>query len=610
MFHAYILFLESGARAGFGHSPDFDWAYANTQAPADLAVITPPVPVAFASLVAHEVDRRLAAAGRVRAGRARQPAVRVGLRTARSVLHALGLPGPAFLSPGPIWQAPRADTELVGNRIPPRSLVVESALALSGRSLLYEEAMRALASGGFSSLDKAHDLLAAMCAEGLGLLVPAVSISSLGTRTCNRCGSGGPFASTPCAHCGRRACSLCLQCRSMGSARECVPLYLVAAHDCASLHAGAVAEGVDLAMPHPLTDAQKQAACMLRDWYVGDSAREVLVWAVCGAGKTEVSFSAIHSALASGRRVLFAAPRRDVVAELEPRVRAAFPGVTCSTFCGGPGGQRDYDARVILATTHQAMRFYRRFDLVILDEADAYPFAGSEALASAVYRSLVPTGRMVIMTATPSRGHLARVKSEVLPCIRIPARHHGKPLPEPEVVTAHGSDLLLKVAEIVGAGAGPGSPFLVFVPRRRQAREVAKYLLWKVPGVRVEWVHSQDPARDDKRAAIAGGECDVLVSTSVMERGVTVDGVDVIVCHADDDVVFDYRALVQMAGRAGRTAANPEGRVWFVCANESRHVRTAVGIIREMNAEAASRGLLVGEHSQAVSCGEATPRWV
>ena len=80
-------------------------------------------------------------------------------------------------------------------------------------------------------------------------------------------------------------------------------------------------------------------------------------------------------------------------------------------------------------------------------------------------------------------------------------------------------------------------------------------------------------------------------------------------CHADDDVVFDYRALVQMAGRAGRTAANPRGRVWFVCANESWHVRTAVGIIREMNAEAASRGLLVGEHSQAASSGEAASRW-
>ena len=327
--------------------------------------------MAFASLAAYEVDLQLAAAGRVSAGKAQQSAVRIGLRTARSVLHALGRPGPAFLFSGPRRRAPRADAELGENRIPPRSLVIESALALSGRSLLYEEAMRSLAAGGFSSLDRARDLLAAICAEGLGLLVPAVSISSLGTRTCNRCGSGGPFASTPCAHCGRRSCSLCLQCRSMGPARECVPLYLVAAHDRSSLHLGAVAEGVDLEMPHPLTDAQKQAAYMLRDWYVGHSAREVLVWAVCGAGKTEVSFSAIHSALASGRRVLFAAPRRDVVAELEPRVRAAFPGVTCSTFCGGSRGQRDYDARVILATTHQAMRFYRRFDLVILDEADA-----------------------------------------------------------------------------------------------------------------------------------------------------------------------------------------------------------------------------------------------
>jgi len=243
------------------------------------------------------------------------------------------------------------------------------------------------------------------------------------------------------------------------------------------------------------------------------------------------------------------------------------------------------------------MRFYRRFDLIVLDEADAYPFAGSEALASSVLRALAPEGRMVIMTATPSRGHLARVKSGVLPCMRIPARHHGKPLPAPEVITVHSSDMLPKVAEIVGAGAGQGSPFVVFVPRRRQAREVAGYLSSKVFGLRVDWVHSEDPARDDKRAAIAGGKCDVLVSTSVMERGVTIDGARVIVCNADDDVVFDYRALVQMAGRSGRTAAHPTGDVWFVCANENWNVRTAVGIIREMNEEAASRGLLVGEPS-------------
>lgn len=597
MFHTYILLTESGARAGFGHSPGFDWAYANVRAPTDLAVITPPVPVALAEVVATEVGRRLAGVSRVHPGVARQVAVRAGRRTARSVLQALGFSGPTFLSAGSFRHSSRFDAERAGNRIPPRSLVIESALELAGRCLLYEEAMRALASGGFSSLDGTHDLLAAICAEGLGLLRPAVSISPLGARSCNRCGSRGPFASTPCAHCGRQACFLCLQCRSMGSARECVPLYLVAGHECASIHAGAVAEVADLAMPYALTDAQEQAAGMLRDWYADGSTREVLVWAVCGAGKTEVSFGAMHSALTSGQRVLFAAPRRDVVAELAPRVQAAFPGVACSTFCGGSTGQRDYDARIILATTHQAMRFYRRFGLVVLDEADAYPFAGSEALAASVRRAIASEGRLVIMTATPSRGHLARVNSGLLPCIRIPVRHHGKPLPEPEVVTAAGSDLLPKVADIACASVRSGSPLLVFVPRRRQVQEVAGYLSGKVPGARVEWVHSQDPARDDKRAAISGGKCDVLVSTSVMERGVTVDGVDVVVCYADDDIVFDYRALIQMAGRSGRTAANPGGRVWFVCANENWHTRMAAGVIRQMNAEAAARGLLTCEHS-------------
>ncbi len=594
MFHAYIVLTEQGACAGYGRSPEFDWAYINASSRADLAVITPPVPVAYAEAVAREVERRLSGPSlrRVQSGRACQAAVRSCRRMARSVLRALGSSGSAFLSASAIWRSSQFHPDMLRNRVPPRELVLESAQALGGRSLLYEEAMRALVSAGLSSLDRAQDLLAAMCVEGNASLVPAVSISPLGTRICNRCGSTGPFVLTPCAHCGRRACALCCECRQMGFARECVPLYLVGRGNLVHSHAEAAAERAELVMPHVLTAAQKQAADMLCDWYVDGSAREALVWAVCGAGKTEVSFGAMHLALLAGRKVLYAAPRRDVVAELAPRVRAAFPAASCSVFHGGSLGPRDFGADVILATTHQTMRFYRRFDLAILDEADAYPFAGSEALASSMDRALAPAGRLVIMTATPSRGHLARVDSGALPCMRIPARHHGTPLPVPEVAAAPEGDSLRALASLSRASVRSGSPLLVFVPRRRQAQEVASFLSARLPEARVEWVHSQDPARDEKRAAIAEQGCDVLVSTSVMERGVTVDGVDVIVCDADADDVFDYRALVQMAGRAGRTAACPTGRVWFLCNAENWHIRTAIGIIRKMNAEARTRGLL------------------
>lgn len=603
MFHAYVVLTERGARAGYGRSPEFDWAYINTSAPADLAVITPPVPVAYADVVAREVGQRLSGAGlsRVQSGSVTRSMVRSCRRTARSVLRALGWSDPGFLSIAAVWRSSQFGLDSARDLVPSRELVSESARELGGRSLLREEAMRALASAGFSSLDRAQHLLAAMCIEGAALLVPAVSITPLGTRTCNRCGSTGPFMLTPCAHCGRRACALCCECRQMGFARECVPLYLVSPQSCACSQERAPIRGARAVMPHELTAAQRQAADMLSDWYIRGSAREVLVWAVCGAGKTEVSLTAIHSALLAGERVLYAAPRRDVVAELAPRVQAAFPEASCSVFHGGSSGQRDFGADIILATTHQAMRFYRRFDLAVLDEADAYPFAGSEALASSVDKALAPAGRLIIMTATPSRGHLLSADSGALPCIRIPARHHGMPLPVPEVVAAarQKGGSLPALARLSAVSVRAGSPLLVFVPRRRQAQDVAASLSAALPQARVEWVHSQDPARDDKRAAIGGHRCDVLVTTSVMERGVTVEGVDVIVCDADVDDLFDYRALIQMAGRAGRTAAMPTGRVWFVCSAENWHIRTAISIIRKMNAEAAARGLLAQADDKA-----------
>ena len=99
------------------------------------------------------------------------------------------------------------------------------------------------------------------------------------------------------------------------------------------------------------------------------------MWAVCGAGKTEMCFAAVAAELARGGRVLFAVPRRDVVRELGPRLRAAFPHVQLQVLHGGadravlpvlPPGS------VTVATTHQVLRYDRAFDLVILDEVDAF----------------------------------------------------------------------------------------------------------------------------------------------------------------------------------------------------------------------------------------------
>lgn len=370
-----------------------------------------------------------------------------------------------------------------------------------------------------------------------------------------------------------------------------MPIYLVNLPYASSGSVGAVADRASLVMPHTLTSAQAEASDALVEWYKSGESREAIVWAVCGAGKTEVSYGVIHFALAAGKRVMYAAPRRDVVAELSPRIQSAFPTARCGIFYGG-SSERDFGADITLLTTHQAMRFYRLFDLAIIDEADAFPYYGSEALAASVSRALAPGGRTIVLTATPSLGHMARIKAGALPCFKISARHHRHPLPMPALIEAGDNPTEAVLAELVEARLNSSAPLLVFVPTRHRAPEVAEYLSTFASGKRIEWVHSADLRRDTKRRMFARGECDILVSTSVMERGVTVEGVDVIVLDADWEAVFDYRALVQMAGRAGRTASNPTGNVWFICSRTNQHVRTAVEMVDEMNKDAWERGFL------------------
>ncbi len=76
-----------------------------------------------------------------------------------------------------------------------------------------------------------------------------------------------------------------------------------------------------------------------------------------------------------------------------------------------------------------------------------------------------------------------------------------------------------------------------------------------------------------------------------MERGITLQGIQVIVLAADHPI-FDERALVQMAGRVGRTRENPTGKVIFMAEKMTGPMRTAVKWIEEQNKCALELGLI------------------
>lgn len=463
--------------------------------------------------------------------------------------------------------------------------------ALRGRLLYAAELELMLKRRGWTG--EVEPVLAGLAARGLIEAHPAVEVLHFGRAVCRRCGETD-LAREDCWFCGDRHCWTCPSCSALGPSRGCRTLY-GAAQDTSGPPRDARP-----VFAYALTPAQERAAASLREFLAGGRGGDFLVWAVCGAGKTEVILEGMAPVVACGGRVLLATPRREIAAELAGRVAAALPGLPMAVHYGGRHEEPGEDAAVTVATTHQCLRFYRGFDLAVLDEVDAFPFHGSRMLYDAVWRARRPGGRVVYLTATPPPALAERLAGGSLPFVRLPVRPHGHPLPVPELVRMRlgepGPGWRLP-AGLAALWESPGRrPGLVFVPSVAAASAVGRELVrWGAArGIRTAFVHAADAERERKRAAFVQGRCDLLVTTTLLERGLTLGALDVYVLFADCEAVFDAACLIQMAGRAGRLADDPAAKVLLIGERLSPAMRAARQAVMEANEEAARGGFLTG----------------
>ncbi|HET7626973.1 MAG TPA: DEAD/DEAH box helicase [Bacillales bacterium] len=405
-----------------------------------------------------------------------------------------------------------------------------------------------------------------------------------GRLICSRCGNSDRLGSFLCARCGR-TCTYCRNCIMMGRVSTCTPLLTWSGP-------ASMRSQLDnpLAWDGRLTPLQSHASEQISS-SVG-RLPEMLIWAVCGAGKTELLFEAVFRSLNRGLHVCLASPRTDVILELEPRFRKAFPFSEIIALYGG-SSDNDKNGQLVLSTTHQLLRFHQTFDLVIIDEVDAFPFHHDASLQHAVAQAKQPDATVVYLTATPTNDLKKRFKSGELPGVRIPRRYHGHPLPVPVFVgCGHWKKQLQKgklpatvIRWLETRGQRNIQAFL-FVSEVEVMKRVAQCLVQR--GISADGVHSEDPERRDKVQKFRDGALSVIVTTTILERGVTVAGAEVAVLGADEDV-FTEQALVQIAGRVGRSSRSPGGEVVFFYEKKSREMVRARRHINGMNAEKGER---------------------
>src|SRR5699024_12178247 len=99
---------------------------------------------------------------------------------------------------------------------------------------------------------------------------------------------------------------------------------------------------------------------------------------------------------------------------------------------------------------------------------------------------------------------------------------------------------------------------LVLVPEIKML-EPLKSILQKRYS-RLESVYSGDPESMEKVQLMRDNQVDILLTTTILERGVTFLNLDVIVLCAER---FDFAQLIQICGRVGRKLGDPIGTVCF-----------------------------------------------
>ena len=281
-----------------------------------------------------------------------------------------------------------------------------------------------------------------------------------------------------------------------------------------------------------------------------------LVYAVCGSGKTEISLKIIQYAINCGDKVAFAVPRKDVVIELHNRLKEIFKNNSVVALYGGHNQIKEGD--LIVLTTHQLFRYVKYFSLIIMDEIDAFPFKDNEVLNNIFFNSL--NGHYVMMSATPSNDVIDHFKKENKDILTLTVRFHRHPLPVPKIVVK-GSSIYLYLLKLMKGYIKDKKPVFVFAPTIEQCEKLFFFLslIFK----RGNFVHSKRENREEIINNFRKNRYAFLLTTSVLERGVTLKNLQVIVFNSDNNV-YDKGTLIQIAGRVGRKKDAPEGDVYFL----------------------------------------------
>lgn len=184
------------------------------------------------------------------------------------------------------------------------------------------------------------------------------------------------------------------------------------------------------------------------------------------------------------------------------------------------------------------------------------------------------------MTATPSKKIINEFSRKDKSILKLYKRYHGDIIPVPKILKLPSLIGLIYLLSKLKRFIKNEMPVFIFVPTIYECKSI--YNLLKFAAKPGYFINSQSENRKEIIEKFRNGEYKYLVTTAVLERGVTLKNLQVIVYHSDSSL-YKKSTLIQIAGRVGRVIGATKGEVIFIGKKRTKQMEEAIEEIRYAN---------------------------
>lgn len=327
---------------------------------------------------------------------------------------------------------------------------------------------------------------------------------------------------------------------------------------------------IKIDLPYELTVEQKFISQSILE---NIQTHHCFIKAVCGAGKTEILLPIIEYYINNAKTVCIAIPRRQVVLELYERIKKIFQNLDIACVC--EGYTRKTKAPLVICTTHQLYRYHQAFDLLIIDEVDAFPFKNNQTLQFIANNCCIE--KKIWMSATINNEIKNNLLNENFKIFHLNKRYHNRKIPIPKIY--YMPNILQILFTLFFIIRYQPLTKLIFVPTIALCTQYSKIfgMFFKV-----FQFTSQSDNKDTLLSNLQKQSNKIVFTTTILERGITIPDASVLVLHSNH-FIFETENLIQIAGRVDRNTITYHAPIYFLSSKKMDKITNCIKQLEECN---------------------------